>query len=273
MTDVADHLAELALLVPALGPALLRDRGAGDGTPHGSKNLQPAPHNHDVQVALTALDRELPALVSELAETLDERPTFTTLEHALRDLAAYHLLVSDAVAEALRDHVTSTLTRWVELTRRALRLSEPPRPLGTALCPHHASEPVSLLVGGSEAALDVTRRSVTWTYDATVFCPACGATWTMNQWHALSVTLAATDPVTLGSTVTPALSTPRARGLADAISLSRAYGVRAGTIRQWAARGLLKRHGKDRQGRTLHSVTEFEELLQERDVVPSTNCV
>lgn len=45
-------------------------------------------------------------------------------------------------------------------------------------------------------------------------------------------------------------------GYVDAIALALLLNVQPATIRQWARRGKLTRHGTDQQGRTLYSITE-----------------
>ena len=42
----------------------------------------------------------------------------------------------------------------------------------------------------------------------------------------------------------------------DAVAVSRAYGVPPPTVRTWAARGLIQRHGTDAKGRTLYDLDE-----------------
>lgn len=45
-------------------------------------------------------------------------------------------------------------------------------------------------------------------------------------------------------------------GYVDAIALGLLLGIEPATIRQWARRGKLQRHGKDKQGRTLYDIAE-----------------
>ena len=47
---------------------------------------------------------------------------------------------------------------------------------------------------------------------------------------------------------------------ADLVTL--ALGVNPGTLRSWASRGKVRRHGKDPQGRTLYDLDEVERVTQ-----------
>jgi hypothetical protein len=44
--------------------------------------------------------------------------------------------------------------------------------------------------------------------------------------------------------------------LLDTIALATALGVKPTLVRAWASRGKLTRHGKDKRGRTLYSLSE-----------------
>lgn len=50
--------------------------------------------------------------------------------------------------------------------------------------------------------------------------------------------------------------------LADTAAIALLLGVPPGTVRVWAHRGRLTRHGKDRRGRTLYSIQEAERLAE-----------
>lgn len=51
------------------------------------------------------------------------------------------------------------------------------------------------------------------------------------------------------------------RRLADGSAISAAYGVPLSTLRTWADRGKLAKHGRDGRGRTLYDVAEVELLV------------
>lgn len=54
-----------------------------------------------------------------------------------------------------------------------------------------------------------------------------------------------------------------ATGLVDALALALLLDVKPATIRQWARRGKLQRHGKDPQGRTLYAIAEARQHAAE----------
>lgn len=49
--------------------------------------------------------------------------------------------------------------------------------------------------------------------------------------------------------------------LVDALAAEAATGIKAATIRVWAHRGHLTRHGRDQRGRTLYRLDEIEQRV------------
>lgn len=246
MNEVSELLAgldELILLTPALPAALLRDRGAGHG---GPMPVHRDPHRRQVNSDVSdALD----LLIRELGTPITDKLT-----------AMRNWVINDGQEP---DELLDEVSRWRYAVRKALRLSEPSKALGTQVCPDHPSEPVRLLVGGREGHLQPVPNDgdevISWSYLETIFCPGCGREWQRAEWNALAGRLATMDHwAQVNRQLAEALESQR---LADGPALSKAYNVPTGTIRQWANRGVLTRHSKDSRGRIRYSIAEFETVL------------
>ena len=186
--DITGRTSELAALIPALAAALTRDSAPAGGRPVLSAGCVV---NMDVLHAMRMLHREIPATCAEACELTGEPWHPRPLPVCLRALPRLHerLAHLDMVTAAAR--IERQADRWLRVTKLALGLRNPDRPLGLD-CPLH-EEPSPLIMIGSERFLrDGPVPSVTEPQLAGLIrCHLCGAEWRKLQWDFLLTMLAA----------------------------------------------------------------------------------
>lgn len=157
---LAERIAELLLLTPALRDALARDHtpNAGNRVTIGGITLT-VPVNEDVHRALAEIPTGyLHGYVADFQHALSTGD-LTTAKRITRDV----------------DH-------WRRLTKRALGLLLYDRPLGQP-CPQHDQPLTELVALGDEGWLirDQHGFYVRWHRDQRVWCRHCGSTWDQRQ--------------------------------------------------------------------------------------------
>ena len=198
MTDIADTVAELATLWPALAAALARD--SADGPPAAPTWLPASLVNADVEAAIHTLDHDVPAAIRTACADISETWRWRDLDGCLRQVPR--------LAGRMRDlgHVGAERTlgwqaaRWLRMVKRALGLQRPDTPLpGGPACPdadiyperHRGAD--RLFLAGAEGFLRPGRLvPVEWVTSGLIYCESadCGASWSQLHWDHLGRLLA-----------------------------------------------------------------------------------
>jgi len=183
-SDIHTTVAELTQLWPALAGALQRDEGVNTQERVTTSNTEVAlPVNADVLATIAALHGEIPATArwacQQLAEPhMDRQP----VDH-LRHMTRWHDRLNNTNAADSAQQLAHNTRRWLHMTRRAIGLSVPHRPLGQ-YCPVHDEPLTELVTPGDEGWITggPTGTTLTWRHTEAVQCPHCGTSWTPGQY-------------------------------------------------------------------------------------------
>jgi hypothetical protein len=176
VTELTEQCADLAVLIPALIPALTRDNTPGDTRAILSAG---GVVNPDVLHAMFTLIREIPATRAAACQLCGEpcpgRPVGTCLRALPRLASRLHDLAQIAAEKRIENDVA----RWTRTVKFALGLRVRDTPIGWN-CPLH-DEPSQLVSVGAEGFIR-DDHTVYWQHAATIWCALCGATWPEMQW-------------------------------------------------------------------------------------------
>ena len=206
-----------------------RQGGRGDFTT-GSKEPPPPVPLHTIDVRAECCDR-LAGWALMIAETKDLHPRINVRDAPL--LARF----VEKWAQWLSTHEAGGLCE-AELTdsaQKITRLASPERRdyLVIGVCP------VSVAVDGSPAPCGGQVRA--YTERNLIQCRRCGTEDTLAWWESQIVPNLEAKALLTGSEVCIVVHRQTTQVVAES------------TVRQWAVRGFVQRHGKDTKGRTLYS--------------------
>jgi hypothetical protein len=199
--QLADHLAELTVLMPALRAALERDQGTSDQERVSAGGGLQLPVNADVMRALHLVDEQLPEIAQRAADVAGEAFVARSVSSSLLHLGRLHerLLVLAAAAEA--QQLARRVAGLLREVRLAIGLQMRDRPVGQ-LCPMHDVDLVELVVPGDVGHLQYERVDsdgvpvaprVSWVHTDAVVCRVCRASWVPAQYLLLGRMLAEAD--------------------------------------------------------------------------------
>lgn len=212
--------------ITTLWPELLEPCGSGMGQRVKSSRTPPAP------VSVHALDvrRDTLTCLAFWAKVVHDERELTS-HHDLADLYDVVGLLDRHVGWLLdrEDGFEDDAAHWARKVRETARPERQER-VRVGPCP------VTLAKDGEQ----VVCGTVVWAYPERpdIRCTGCGYEDTLDWWRA-KVAGAREQYVT-------------ARDLVDALYLDARVDVTTTTVRVWAHRGYVERHGKDDRGRTLY---------------------
>lgn len=191
MTSDLEHLTEaarqLADIWPRLRDALAKDQTGTDGRASGT-TIPSIPVNPDVLDTIASLADTIPATDQQLRTALLFDRAGTVARRSVNECLTY----ADALWRRLHAHpdledqaaaYADTIHRWLADARRAIGLSQRPKPLNIR-CPFCDG---NLNLTGDEAELhqpdDV--EAITWSRGETIYCTECKREWPSNVWDIL----------------------------------------------------------------------------------------
>lgn len=196
MTDIADAVAELAGLWPALAAALARDSATPDGPPTQTPTAA-AVVNPDVLHAIITLDHDIPETVRWACQDISEHWVYRDLSGCLLQLPRMAGRMRDLGHVAAERELTWNADGWLRMVKRALGLRRPDMPIGKA-CPDAKTYPerhpvtAMLFLAGAEGFLHPDADvPVEWVTSGLIYCasPECGAAWEKAAWEHLGTVL------------------------------------------------------------------------------------
>jgi hypothetical protein len=203
VTDIADAVAELAGLWPALAAALARDTATPDGPPAQATSSATVV-NPDVLHALLTLDHDIPETVRWACNDISEHWVYRDLSGCLHQLPRMAGRMHDLGHVTDERDLAWQADGWLRMVKRALGLRRPDVPLpDRPACPYADTRPEAhaasclLYAAGAEGFLrpDGDGLRVEWVTSGLIYCagPECGASWGPAQWPLLGRLLRQAD--------------------------------------------------------------------------------